>query len=101
MISPRTATTSRATRIDREDRVTNKNKKRPTGYRAPAAVELRRTRDCVVEYVFVDQSAGVGVRATGRGNTLYECQVAGGQGGYEFAGSLTDLRFCASVSNAE
>ena len=68
--------------------------------RAPAAVELRDTRDCVVEYVFVEQSSGVGLKVTGRGNTLYECQVSGGAGGYEFAGSLTDLRWCASLSNA-
>ena len=66
---------------------------------APAAVELRDTRDCVVEYVFVEPNAGVGIRATGRGNTLYECSVAGGSAGYELAGSLTDVRWCASRDN--
>ena len=41
--------------------------------RAQAAVELRNTSDCVVEYVFVDRSAAAGFRVTGRGNTVYEC----------------------------
>jgi hypothetical protein len=61
-----------------------------------AAVELCGTRDCVVEYVFVEHSAGAGIRATGRGNTLYECSVTGGTHGYELAGSLTDVRWCAA-----
>jgi len=63
---------------------------------APAAVELRNTRDCVVEYLFVRSGTGAAIRATGRGNTLYECDVAGGSAGYELAGSLTDVRWCAS-----
>jgi len=63
---------------------------------AAAAVELRDTRDCVVEYVFVERCAGAGIRATGRGNTLYECSVTGGSAGYELAGSLTDVRWCAA-----
>ena len=67
---------------------------------APAAVELRETRDCVVEYAFVERPAGAGIRVTGRGNTLYECHVAGGMAGYELAGSLTDVRWCVSHDNA-
>ena len=58
--------------------------------------ELRKTRDCVVEYVFVEQADGTGIRATGRGNTLYECSVTGGLGGYDLDGSLTDVRWCAA-----
>ncbi len=64
--------------------------------RAAAAVELRDTRDCVVEYVFVERSEGAGIRVTGRGNTLYECSVTGGRAGYELAGSLLDVRWCSS-----
>jgi hypothetical protein len=67
---------------------------------AGAAFEMRNTRDCVAEYIVVEKGTGVGVRATGRGNTMYECQVTGGAGGYEVAGSLTDLRWCASIANA-
>lgn len=63
---------------------------------APAAVELHGTRDCVVEYAFVERSVGTGIRATGRGNTLYECQVSGGTAGYELAGSLSDVRWCVA-----
>jgi hypothetical protein len=55
----------------------------------------------VVEYVFVDQSNSVGIRATGRGNTLYECQVTGGAAGYEVSGSLTDVRWCAAQDTAD
>jgi len=66
---------------------------------AQAAVELRDTRDCVVEYLFVDQGAAVGLRATGRENTIYECQVTGGTCGFELAGSLTDVRWSASYDN--
>lgn len=66
---------------------------------APAAVELRDTRDCVVEYVFVEQCDEAGIRATGRGNTLYECSVTGGRAGYELAGSLLDVRWCNSSDN--
>ena len=71
---------------------------RVVGSKADAAVELRNTRDCVLEYVFVEHSPGdgAGIRATGRGNTLYECSVTGGNNGYELAGSLTDVRWCAA-----
>jgi hypothetical protein len=69
---------------------------RVTKSKARAAVELRQTRDCVLEYVFVDDSAN-GVAASGRGNTLYECQVTGGTIGYGLAGSLTDVRWCAAI----
>jgi hypothetical protein len=72
---------------------------RVTGSHAAAAVELRGTRDCVVEYVFVEKSDGAGIRATGRGNTLYECQVNGGTAGYELAGSAADVRWCAASDN--
>jgi hypothetical protein len=69
---------------------------RVTGSKARAAVELRETRDCVVEYLFVDDSAS-GIRASGRGNTFYECQVTGGALGYGLGGSLTDVRWCAAA----
>ncbi|MBL7039439.1 MAG: right-handed parallel beta-helix repeat-containing protein [Pirellulaceae bacterium] len=68
-------------------------------WQAQAAVELRNTRDCVVEYLFVDGSSAVGLRATGRENTIYECQVTGGKCGFELAGSLTDVRWSASYDN--
>ena len=64
--------------------------------KAEAAVELRNTRDCVIEYVFVEKAADAGIRATGRGNTLYECSVAEASIGYRLAGSLTDVRWCAA-----
>jgi hypothetical protein len=63
-------------------------------------VELRGTRDCVVEYVLVNESTGAGVRATGRGTTLYECRVNGGAAGYELGGSLTDVRWCVATDTA-
>ena len=72
---------------------------RVTGSRAAAAVELRNTRDCVLEYTFVENSAAAGIRAGGRENTLYECQVTGGTCGFELAGSLADVRWCASHDN--
>jgi hypothetical protein len=62
----------------------------------PAAVELRDTRDCVLEYIFVEKPDTTGIRATGRENTLYECCVKGGNVGYDLSGSLTDARWCAS-----
>ena len=72
---------------------------RVTGSPASAAVELRNTRDCVLEYIFVEKSKGVGIRAAGRENTLCECQVTGGACGFELAGSLTDIRWCSSHEN--
>ena len=67
--------------------------------RVAAAVELRNTRECVVEYVFVEGNERTGIRVTGRGNTLYECRVSGGRAGYELAGSLLDVRWCNSNDN--
>jgi hypothetical protein len=64
--------------------------------KAEAAVELRNTRDCVVEYVFVEKADDAGIRATGRGNTLYECSVSEASVGYRLAGSLTDVHWCAA-----
>jgi len=61
-----------------------------------AAVELQGTRDCVLEYIFVDSPSQTGIAASGRENTLYECRVVGGQTGYMLSGSLTDVRWCAS-----
>ena len=62
-----------------------------------SAVCLEGTRDCVLEYVFVENHKGLGFNISGRGNTLYECCVKGTEGNaYRFEGSLTDIRWCAS-----
>ncbi len=71
------------------------------------AVELKNTRDCILEYVFVEMdepalrtnNIGTGIRVCGRENTLYECRVRGGGVGYCLAGSLTDVKWCASEDN--
>ncbi len=67
---------------------------------AKAAVELRQTRDCVLEYIFVEKPAQTGIAITGRENTLYECSVTGGRAGYAYSGSLCDIKWCASEGSA-
>ena len=70
------------------------------GSKAKAAVELHDTRDCVLEYIFVEKPETTGIRSSGRENTLYECKVSGGSVGYELAGSLTDIKWCDSESSS-